>query len=510
MKALLTLLLLCGCSCVLVAQKEANIWYFGYSVGLDFGLNCQPTNLTNSRMSSQEGCAVMSNGKTGQILFYSDAFNVWNRTHQKMPNSGDGDIREGVERDYSALSQGALIVPMPGDSAKYYLFSLIETDRRSAVSKQVGRLTYSLVDLRLDDGLGDLTLNEKNKPLSNELVGRLTAIPHRNGRDYWVLTHQWNSNAFLVYPLTPTGLGKADTIRIGSVIKEAYGILKASPDGRKLACSSRGVSAQPFDLYDFDPATGAITNHVNLGNLRVAYGISFSPDNTKLYISTMTTAAVKGSDYFHEHIRQYDVAATSPAAVAASGKSIIYGNQSTNIQQDKRRFNDFYAPTLHIGPDGKIYCASNANAGECDGCGRRFFVINKPNERGFGCDVQVQTAELGTGLVGNASDFPNFMQHYFNGLEPKDCPFDRSDECTVANVQVFPNPARDVIEILVTDLCFTPYSLRIINAAGQVLALHEVTTPRSQILNIATLPGGIYFAELQFTNRTTVKRFVKY
>ncbi|MFD2569913.1 T9SS type A sorting domain-containing protein [Spirosoma soli] len=502
-------LLLCMCSCLAFAQKEANIWYFGQNAGLDFNTNCQPTALDNSGIETQEASAVISNAKTGELLFYSDGFWVWNHEHQLMPNSGDGDPRPGVNREKNALSQGALIVPSPTDSAAYYLFTLTEVGVSDASGIPTGRLTYSLIDMRLDEGKGDVVLNKKNKLLSDGLVGRLTAIRHTNGSDYWIITHQSDNNVFLVFSLTKDGVGRADTVRIGSVISETYGFLKASPNGRKLACSSRGVSARPFDLFDFDPATGSISNHTNLGNLRVAYGVSFSPDNTKLYVSTMNTAAVEANEYYYDYIRQYDLSLGNASAITASGKSIIYGNSLTNIKLDEKRYSDFYAPSLQIGPDGRIYCASNGNSGLCTGCGYRFFVINRPNELGFACQVEVQTAQLGVGLVANASDLPNFMQHYFNGLEPRECSFDKNDECTDANVRIFPNPAKDVMEILITDICFTPYTLRIVNAAGQILASYEVNTPRSQQLHLGSLPGGIYFAELRFADRTTVKRFVK-
>lgn len=503
MRVLLTLYFLCGCFGSLFAQKEANIWYFGQRAGLDFNTNCQPTALFDGQ-STYEGCASISDAKTGQLLFYTDGYTAWNREQRVLQN--------GLFTPYAgtpSVTQGSLIIPVPGDSLSYYWFRMTETNGTLTSPANYTRLSYFLVDMRLDSGLGGLVKTGQDSTLSEGLSGKLTAIRHANKRDYWVLTHQWNNNAFLVYPVTPSGIGRADTIRIGSayVRQDILGFLKASPDGTKLASSFLSTFARPFDLFDFDPATGKITNYVSLGNVRLQYGLSFSPDNSKLYVTNQT---IIDAELNTELIRQYDLKAGDTEAIIKSGKSIIYQNPATSIPYNRQAArNGFYAPPMQIGPDGRIYVAADYSNAPCPNCTRHLIVINKPNEPGFACDVQLQAAELGAGLVGDVISLPNFMQHYFNGLEPKDCPFDRNDECTDANVQIFPNPVKDRLEILITDICFTPYTLRIIDAAGRALATYKVNTPRSQSLDIGTLSGGIYFAELRFSDRTTVKRFLK-
>jgi len=141
-------------------------------------------------MHTMEASATISDAKTGQLLFYSDAVDVWNRENQPMPNSGDGDPTPGENRRYIALSQGALIVPAPGDSSIYNLFSLIESDSSLTGRRSPGVLTYSRINMQLDQGKGDVVVNDKNTFLADGLVGRLTAVPHNNGRNYWLITHQ--------------------------------------------------------------------------------------------------------------------------------------------------------------------------------------------------------------------------------------------------------------------------------------------------------------------------------
>ncbi|MVM33262.1 T9SS type A sorting domain-containing protein [Spirosoma sp. HMF4905] len=494
-----------------VAQKQANHWYFGQNAGLRFDVNCQPIALQDGQMSSDYGSAVMSDAQTGQLLFYTDSYRIWNRQHQLMPH---GQLTDYAGR--GALSQGSLFVPVPGQPSQYYFFHLVETNRTNTGPADFARLTYSIIDMGLDEGRGDVVTAKKDSTLAQGLAGRLTAIPHQNGYDYWVLTHQYNTDAFLIYPVTAQGIGPADTLRIGSVYQgqAVYGMLKASPDGHKVASSSMTTQPHAFDLFDFNPATGRLTNYVNLGDLRLQYGVSFSPDNSKLYLTTQQVLRPSQPNQGVEYIRQYDLRSADPKTIIGSGRSIIDQNPLTNFPTTNlSQRQGFYAASLQLGPDGRLYCVadySNPVASDpCSNCSQHILVINRPNEPGFACNVQLQTAELGVGRVGDANDLPNFMQHYFNGLLPLDCAFDQDDGCTGQNIKLFPNPVQDQAELLITDLCYKPYQLRILNVVGQVLSAYWVTTARSQVFNFGHLAAGHYVAELRFANRTLIKRFVK-
>src|SRR5688572_3438216 len=68
----------------LCAQREANIWYFGNFLGLDFNSGA-PIALNDGQLSTTEGVACISD-KNGNILFYTEGTKVWNRLHQVMPN----------------------------------------------------------------------------------------------------------------------------------------------------------------------------------------------------------------------------------------------------------------------------------------------------------------------------------------------------------------------------------------------------------------------------------------
>ena len=482
-------------------QKEANVWYFGDRAGLDFN-QCVPSPLENSNMEAYEGIAIISDRTTGTLLFYTNAERVWNRENRVMPH---GDSLKGT-RD---IDQAALIVPDPAHESQYYLFTL-GNSRYIKDTAAGNTLYYSILNRRLDQGRGDVVPSRKNIPLTSGLTNKLTAIPHTNDRDYWVITHLWNSQAFLVHLLTASGVSDPDTVYVGSrhglhsgvqSTQEMAGYLRASPNGRKLASAVYSSTPRPFDLFDFNAATGSISNYVNLGNLRTQYGVSFSPDNSKLYVVTTQRA---GGLREIELIRQYDLEAGDSLAIAASGKSIVYGNPLTNIPQgDKITSAGFYIFDLQIGPDGRIYAASDY----INDLENNFLVINDPNRKGFDCDVQLRSFDLGKGTLGAGRSLPNFMQHTFNNLQPRECP---PPGCVTGEVTLFPNPTADAFQIRLKGDCFHPYRLRLTNALGQVLAERNVDNVGSETINLTPFAQGMYFVYLYFPDREIVRKVIEY
>ena len=60
------------------AQKQANTWYFGNGVGLDFNQS-PPKPLYNSHSNTVEGCTAISD-HNGHLLFYSNGITVFHKT----------------------------------------------------------------------------------------------------------------------------------------------------------------------------------------------------------------------------------------------------------------------------------------------------------------------------------------------------------------------------------------------------------------------------------------------
>jgi hypothetical protein len=58
----------------------------------------------------------------------------------------------------------------------------------------------------------------------------------------------------------------------------------ASPNGKMIADCVYG-SIGVLELFDFDSKTGRVSNCTSLTTRQTYYGLSFSPDNSKLYVS---------------------------------------------------------------------------------------------------------------------------------------------------------------------------------------------------------------------------------
>lgn len=100
------------------AQKENYNWYFGNRAALSFQSG-EPVAVSGSALYSYEGSASISDA-AGNLLFYTNGEEVWNRNHARMPNgAGLGG--------HNSASQVAAIVPRPGSSTLYYVFVVFAT-----------------------------------------------------------------------------------------------------------------------------------------------------------------------------------------------------------------------------------------------------------------------------------------------------------------------------------------------------------------------------------------------
>ncbi len=366
MKKLIFLLIFLPSLCF--AQKEANIWYFGNGAGLDFNGGA-PVPLIDGQLSTLEGCASIADRNTGQLLFYTDGITVWDANHNMMPN---GNWLGGNP----SSTQSGIIVPAPGNPDLYYIFTIPVT------ASPVG-MQYSEVDMTLNGGLGDINAN-KSIFITASVTEKLTAVRHANGTDIWVLTHMWNSDAFHAYLVTSGGVTMTPVIsNVGSQhtggVFNTIGYLKTSPDGSKIALAV-DHDGDFAEVFDFDNATGVVTNPITF-YMDNPYGVEFSPDNTKLYVST------ESSPHF---LYQYDLSAGTPADVIASETVISNGI-------------DFLG-ALQLGPDGKMYISRNSNS--------FLAVINNPNGLGAACNY-VQNGVNLSGRVGWLG-LPNFVTTFLN------------------------------------------------------------------------------------------------
>lgn len=289
------------------AQLETANWYFGQFLGLNF-LDNQVTPLSDGQIYTGEGCATISDSE-GNLLFYTDGSKVYNRRHQLMLNG------VGLYGD-SSSTQSAIIIPFPGDTTKYIIFTVSADDSASPTYTTNRGFNYYFVDMTLDNGYGGVIIPDQNKLLdiSSEKVA---AVKHINRKDYWVVTHF--GGKFYAYLINETGVVNQPVVsEIGPYIDprtypvNSRGYLSLSPNGKKLAIAhlshlnydlipfhnlpsidqlipTNGLYSNSYPgylaLYDFNKATGRVTNEVVLDTTGSPYGVQFSPNSKVLYAS---------------------------------------------------------------------------------------------------------------------------------------------------------------------------------------------------------------------------------
>ncbi len=351
-------------------QKESYNWYFGNQVAMKFHSG-SPVTHTGSQMVAVSGCASISDSM-GNLLFYSNGIDVWNRNNQKMPN---GTGLYGAQNQN--CSQSALIVPFPGSSYMFYLFTV---DGRQPLPSPYYGLRYSLVNMNLDGSLGDVTLKNQPVPYGDKAFGRLTAVRHANNKDIWVITRLYNDDRYISYQVTESGINPnpvlSPTGRYIPISNIFEGYIKISGDSRHLICINDDVNKNERCL--FNSSTGTIEFLFEFENGGRPVGAEMSSDGTYLYISP---------DVSSQKLRQFDLSKMD----------------KTSFQESVVEIGDGTSGALQIAPDGKIY-----------GCqvGTSFLsVINSPDSAGLSCNYQKNAIQTVSGEV--MFGLPQFIQSYF-------------------------------------------------------------------------------------------------
>jgi PKD repeat protein len=405
-------LLFCECRQA-IAQHEYDVWYFGEFAGLDF-TSGSPVVLTDGQVSTLEGSSSIADD-SGNLLFYTDGEEVYNKNHQQMSNGF------GLKGGWSC-TQSALILRQPGADSIYYIFTVEEF--------LYGGLCYSIVDLTLQNGLGEVT--QKNIPLLLTCTERLTAVRHANGIDYWIVIHGWNNNKFYAYHFSATGVDEipvvssTGTIHSG-VVGNAIGYLRASHNGLKLAVAV--YDNNYIELFDFDKSTGVVSNPIYVEGFEPNdgfYGVEFSPNDALLY----------GAEYDPAWLMQWDITSGNAATINASAYLVGTGGSSK-------------AGALALASDGKIYMAKQNTEWlgalqNPDVYGPTCIYIdeavylpyieclaglpNIPND-GFLVDVNIPSTDFSASNVSfceafcidffdQSTDSPTTWQWFFNGATP--------------------------------------------------------------------------------------------
>lgn len=351
-----------------------------------------PSPITHTTMVTYEGSSSIADA-AGNLLFYTDGVTVWNQQQLVMAN-GTGLMGN------ASSAQSSLIAKQPGNSNIYYIFT---TDLQGGPNG----LRYSIVDMSLAAGMGSVTT--KNSLLYAPCTEQLAGTLHCNGTDLWVVSHEFANSTFVAHLLTSTGVsGTTVNSSLGSSIGFlGQGIIKFSPNGKKIGMTYFNGTPSSTELFDFDNTSGIITNSLSLlSNQGNNYGCEFSPDGSKFYVSS------------YPYYQQWNICAGSDPAILLSQTPIT----TTSVQSG----------AMQIGPDGKIYCAKS-NAGN-----QMLAVIANPNVAGFGCNFNAAAQSVGTGTM--FFGLPNFVSSYFKQVYPFTFTVNPQISCLTASFTAPPSP----------------------------------------------------------------------
>ncbi|MFZ1333609.1 MAG: gliding motility-associated C-terminal domain-containing protein [Flavobacteriales bacterium] len=348
-----------------IAQPQHSKWFFGFGAGLD--MSTTPPSAMPGPLSTDEGCASIADD-TGQLLFFTNGENVWDRNMDVMPN-GTGLL------GHFSTSQSAVIVPFPDDPTKYYVFT---APAAAGFWSPTGKGHYSVVDMLLNNGLGAVTV--KNVELVGPVTEKLTATRHANGVDVWVLYHSWGSADYHAYLVTCTGVEGPITTTIGSVMGDPVavdgggsgGCMKMNPQGTKLAATwtntvldqqGEYTFSAHTEVLEFDHATGLLSNVQGDsiggvgGELWFGYGVEFSANGLVLFTSNY--GLVNGIS--SSTVVQYDLNAPDPMSTRSEvgSGSLAHGS-------------------MQRAPDGMLYIARLNGA-------QFLSAITAPNMVGSAC-----------------------------------------------------------------------------------------------------------------------------
>lgn len=310
-------------------------WRFGNGVGIDFGTSgATAVPFAGSGVAS-EGSTVVTDTE-GNLQFWSNGQAIFNRDDDVMPNGG------GLSGNPSA-TQTVASFPAIDQPGIYF----VVTTTGTAGDPAAGRLAYSVVDMSLDGGRGDVVAGQKDLPLGapGTASEALTAIPNADGTGFWVLTFTQGSPDFLAHPFGSAGpAGPPVVSQMDSPHLPFYGSINVSADLTQLvSLASANNGATDVRLVDFDAATGAATERiawslpVGAGTGATGYTADFSPSGDYVYATKIFSGG---------RLYRYDIVNnTTPFDLESNVEAL--GSIGTNGGQVRRA------------PDGRMYVAAS-------------------------------------------------------------------------------------------------------------------------------------------------------
>ncbi|PSK95060.1 gliding motility-associated C-terminal domain-containing protein [Taibaiella chishuiensis] len=374
------------------AQDGPPVWVFGKNAGLDFKSGqAQPVTFPIDNHYSPSSSQT---DPAGNLLFYCDGRDIKDRNGQVMPGSQNPVWQPPVHIVRKITSN---IVPVPGDANRYYVFILSPSSGEPPFGTYYsGVLTYSIVDMRLNNGLGGVDPAFSNILVNTELDTDMLVVP-ASDCSYWLIAYRRAPNTagqFLAYRLSATGIAPPVTSSV-SLAGFPYpfhnmDLIYAYRHNKIVGW----IGGRLLIMMDFNPGSGVVSNAWQLQDLSefrnpgggiTTPSVCLSPNEKFLYILGYP-AAVNVPKIM---LWQYPVDFSNPALTLPIASASLIFETNNALYQTPSISVPFGSQNCDIrrGPDGRLYIFYNT--------AQSFLgVVNKPDLAGAATGFDAQGVQL--------------------------------------------------------------------------------------------------------------------
>ncbi|MBV6443744.1 MAG: hypothetical protein EPGJADBJ_05530 [Saprospiraceae bacterium] len=255
------------------AQLYDNTWLMGYQSGpVEPGDNYGITILRfNDGTATVEDNSVASiefthnnssfSDSLGSLLVYCNGLQIEDASYHIMQNGEELNKQISLYQNYSddTSPQGSIFLPWPNHPDSILLIYAgdlfipgLGTSNRN--------LSYAVIDGKANNGLGKVVAREQ--PILEDTIvkGQLTSVKHANGRDWWIMIHEENTNRFYRILIDPQGVHVLGQQLVDFPMIDGLGQSCFSPDGRFFVVYNaiNASSGSFLDVFDFDRCSGML------------------------------------------------------------------------------------------------------------------------------------------------------------------------------------------------------------------------------------------------------------
>lgn len=472
------------------AQGLNNLWQGGYEhisgpplggSDIEFSSGAPVIFMQPNRVIDLGRTATNITDAAGNLRFFTNGAVVGTLNGDTMQN-GTGLAPSTYTDDWYPtglqIHQAALIIPDPGNADRYYLFHCTLDDIQNSKAEF---MYLTVVDMSLNGGVGGVV--QKNQVLHTGAIqaGGISGVRHGNGRDWWVYSHEVDTDRYWRFLVSPNG--------VTGPFEQTIGVVRPA-DGRRTAFSADGsrfayyYGTSDLDIFSVDRCSGLLSDHIHIDieDNNSSAGVAFSPSGRFLYVSSVL-------DVYQVDMEAADVAA-----------SILHIAEWDSTYSPFPPFGTMF-DAAQLAPDGKIYI-STGNSTD------KLHVINHPDSLGLACNIAQHDIALPTIWFNSLPNHPNYHLGALDGSVCDSLDVGLVEQPENLNLILYPNPNAGAFAITYAPQP-TSGVLEVVALDGRVVH-RESVAPWSQLkrVELRDLSPGLYQCTVRFGAHEGVRRFV--